>query len=202
LTSTLEQARELGFLGPGPVGDHLAHTLAFVVARNSGRSGPPETVLDLGSGGGVPGLVLAWAWPESDVILLDGSERRVAFLRDAIADLGLPDRVRAVAQRAEEAGRSALRSTRALVTARGFAGPAVTAECAAALLEPGGILAVSEPPGGDPARWPLEPLAALGLEVAGTITQPAAIEVLRLVAPYPAHYPRRVGIPAKRPLWI
>jgi 16S rRNA (guanine527-N7)-methyltransferase len=158
-------------------------------------------VLDLGSGGGVPGLVLACAWPESDVVLLDGSERRVAFLRDAIADLGLDGRVRAVAQRAEEAGRSALRASRAFVTARGFAGPAVTAECGAALLERGGILAVSEPPGGDPARWPLEPLAAIGLEVVGTITEPATVEVLRLVAPYPTRYPRRTGIPAKRPLW-
>ena len=67
LRATLERARDLGFLGPGPVADHLAHARGFLVAESAlGRS--PGQVVDLGSGGGVPGLVLAAAWPESSVV--------------------------------------------------------------------------------------------------------------------------------------
>ena len=54
LLPLVARARDLGFLGPGPVEDQLALAGAFVAAT-AGRSGP---LLDLGSGGGVPGLVL------------------------------------------------------------------------------------------------------------------------------------------------
>jgi 16S rRNA (guanine527-N7)-methyltransferase len=201
LVGVLESARELGFLGPGPVEDHLERSFAFEAAWTSIRPDPPPTILDLGTGGGVPGLILALTWPLSRVVLLDGSDRRVEFLHGAIDRLGLADRVRPLAQRAEEAGHSALRGTFSLVTARGFAAPAVTAECGAALLEPAGLLAVAEPPGGNPDRWPVGPLAALGLELAGLTVEPAAIQLLHLVGPFPDRYPRRVGIPSKRPLW-
>ncbi len=217
LATVLERARGWGFLGPGPIDNHVQRSLAFLPAWTSvcastpaftAASAPaftaasaPDTVLDLGSGGGVPGLVLAVAWPTSHVLLLDGSQRRVAFLDEAIDALGLRGRVRAVAQRAEEAGRSTLRGRYAFVTARGFGPPAVTAECGAPLLRPDGILAVAEPPGGDSARWPAAPLAQLGLEVAGLVTDPASVQVLRRWGPLPDRYPRRVGIPAKRPLW-
>ena len=55
LTAVLERARALGALGPGPVEDHITHAQRFVdaLADQTGR------VLDLGSGGGIPGLVIA-----------------------------------------------------------------------------------------------------------------------------------------------
>jgi 16S rRNA (guanine527-N7)-methyltransferase len=201
LLAVLGAARERGFLGPGPVDDHVLRSAAFVAAWASTCADPPDTVLDLGSGGGVPGLILAFAWPASRLLLLDGSERRVAFLRDAITTLGLSERVRAHAQRAEEAGRGEMRGTYPLVVARGFGSPAVTAECGGALLGAEGILAVAEPPGGDPSRWPARSLGRLGLETGALITEPAAVQVLRLRGEFPDRYPRRVGIPTKRPLW-
>jgi 16S rRNA (guanine527-N7)-methyltransferase len=201
LTAVLGNARRLGFLGPGPVDDHIDRSAAFVGAWSSVRPDPPGTVLDLGSGGGVPGLVLAFAWPATQLLLLDGSERRGTFLRDAVGRLNLSDRVRVVTQRAEAAGRSELRGTSDLVVARGFGPPAVTAECGAALLRPDGLLAVSEPPGGDPSRWPAPSLDVLGLDAVSLIREPATIQLLCLRRPFPDRYPRRVGIPSKRPLW-
>ena len=197
LVRLLEQARSLGFLGPGPVEAHVAHAEGF--ARAWGAA-PPDRVVDLGSGGGVPGLVLALRWPDTSFVLLDASERRTAFLADAAANLA-PGRVEVRRARAEEAGRDPeLRAGADLVTARAFGPPAVTAECAAPLLRVGGRLVVSEPPEGE-SRWPWEPLAALGLVPLRQVRTTAVYAVLVLGAPCPDRFPRRVGVPAKRPLF-
>lgn len=137
LIEVLLEARRRGFLGPGPVEDHLRHSLGFVRA---GTQGGHSMVVDLGSGGGIPGLILALAWPESRVMLLDASERRTSFLSDALDQLGLAGpRVKVVRERAESAGRQARwRSTADLVVARAFGPPAAVAECAAPLLMTGG----------------------------------------------------------------
>ena len=109
--------------------------------------------------------MLARAWPAATGVLLDSQQRRGAFLTQAVIDLGLDDRIRVVTARAEDAARDPnLRGTIALVVARSFGPPAVTAECAVGFLAPDGLLAVSEPPDADPtARWPTAPLAELGL---------------------------------------
>jgi 16S rRNA (guanine527-N7)-methyltransferase len=162
----------------------------------------PGRAVDLGSGGGVPGLVLACHWPDSQWLLLDASHRRTDFLTDAVTSLGLNDRVRILCQRAEEAGRLPdLRHSADLVTARGFARPAVTAECAAPLLVVGGLLVVSDPPDAVPDRWPPEPLESLGLVPDGVSATAPALQRLRQVTPCPDRYPRRTGVPAKRPLF-
>ncbi|MGH9094556.1 MAG: RsmG family class I SAM-dependent methyltransferase [Acidimicrobiales bacterium] len=157
--------------------------------------------MDLGSGGGVPGLVLAWHRPQIRWTLLDGSQRRGAFLTEAVADLDLGGCVDVVPERAEIAGRGSLRHTQDLVVARGFAGPAVTAECAAPLLAVGGRLVVSEPPGGAPERWPAQVLRTLGLVPHRAVASPIALQVLRQTEPCPDRYPRRVGVPGKHPLF-
>ena len=117
--------------------------------------------------------------------------------------LGLEGRVQALVGRAEEVGRDlAHRGRYDLVVARGFGPPAVTAECGAPRVCVGGRLVVTEPPGGDPGRWPAEPLASLGLRLqAVELHQQAAVAVLEQVEPAPSTYPRRVGIPTKRPLF-
>lgn len=197
LLGQLERSRQLGFLGPGPVADHVLHAGAFldVLAAVDGR------VIDLGSGGGVPGLVIAAARSELEVVLLEAMGKRCDFLRSAAAELALSN-VTVVQERAEKAGRGALRGSADAVVARGFGPPAVTAECAAPLLSVGGLLAVSEPPeGGAEGRWPSEPLAAVGLEPRLRRAGPPAIQTLRQVVACPATYPRRDGMPAKRPLF-
>ena len=111
-----------------------------------------------------------------------------------------------VAARAEEVGRDpAFRGLMPMVTARSFGAPAVTAECAAPLLRPGGILLVSEPPDGPegPDRWPAGALAELGIEGPGRLIEMGGYHFRRLdqLRRCPDRYPRRTGVPSRRPLF-
>ena len=197
LVTALETARRHGFLGPGPVIEHVDHALGLAHAVTH----VPGHALDLGSGAGVPGLVLALWWPESTWVLLDSGQRRVAVLEAAVESLGLEARVTAVCGRAEDLGREGrLRGRFDLVTARSFGAPAVTAECGAPFLRVGGILAVTEPPADD-ARWPAAGLGELGLTPLGPHPGPPRVQFLQQATPCPDRYPRRVGIPTKRPLF-
>lgn len=63
---------------------------------------PPEEILDIGSGGGLPGIPLALAWPDARVVLLESRERKAAFLERAVRQLGLRRRVRVLCERLEE----------------------------------------------------------------------------------------------------
>lgn len=175
--------------------EHARSLLPQLVAAGA-DVGTPE-VLDLGSGGGLPGLVLALGLPTWSFVLLDANERRTVFLTEVVAELDLGARVRVRRARAEEAGRSDLRGAVDIVVARSFGPPPVTAECAAPLLGPGGTLFVSEPPEVTGDRWSVEGLREVGLEPAGGGSWAA----FRLTGTCPDRYPRRVGVPAKRPLW-
>ena len=205
LVPVLEEARRRGFLGPGPVAAHLDHAAGYAaaLATDAGAEWVPARAADLGSGAGLPGLPLALRFPETAWVLVEASVRRAAFLRAAVADLGLGARVTVVEERAEVVGRApAYRGSFDLVVARSFGAPAVLAECAAPLLRPGGRAVVSEPPGGQPQRWPAAGLAELGL-AAGAAVQAggAAYQVLHQEHLCPERWPRRVGVPAKRPLF-
>lgn len=198
----LEEARARGFLGPGPVEDHVRHAARF--RRRIEELCTNEVVvaraLDLGSGGGVPGLVLAATRATPSWVLLDAAERRVRFLEQAVAVLGLGDRVSVYQGRAELAARDPdLRHQMDVVVARSFGPPAVTAECATGFLRSGGHLLVSEPPAAEPGdRWPAEGLMELGLTSEGVVD---GIQCLRQLRTCSDRYPRRVGVPAKRPLF-
>ena len=200
LLAVLDEARELGFLGPGPVARQRDH--AVDLARGIG---PFEgRMLDLGSGGGLPGLVLFAEWPSASGVLLDAHRRRCDFLERAVATLDLGDRVDVRCGRAEVLARDAeLRSGFALVAARSFGPPAVTAECAVGFLRAGGALVVTEPPSSPAAeRWDEAGLAELGLGPAEPLREGETGAVrMRLTADVHERWPRRDGAPAKRPLW-
>jgi 16S rRNA (guanine527-N7)-methyltransferase len=135
-------------------------------------------------------------------VLLDASKRRTDFLRAACDRLGMRGRIEVRCVRAEVAARDpGLRGQFDVVTARSFGPPAVTAECGAAFLRVGGRLVVSEPPSDTPGRWALAGLARLCLELEVTPTRQQRYAVLRLTAPLDDRWPRRTGIPNKRPLW-
>jgi 16S rRNA (guanine527-N7)-methyltransferase len=213
LLGVLAAARERGFIGGPDLVAHVRQADALVAAVQEqchgwslGGDGAalPTPVLDLGSGGGLPGLVLADRWPTVGVTLLDGSTERSTFLVDAVDRLGWTDRVRVAGGRAEELGRDpALRHRYELVVARSFGPPAVVAECGAPFLVEGGRLVVSEPPDADGSRWDAPAsLAALGLSVEALVARDGhRFQILRADTRCSDRYPRRTGIPTKRPLF-
>jgi 16S rRNA (guanine527-N7)-methyltransferase len=151
---------------------------------------------------------VAGDWPEASVMLLEVNGRRAAFLRRAVDRLGLAPRVSVLEERAEVCGRQeGNRGGFDVALARSFGRPAVVAECAAPLLRVGGLLVVSEPPPRSDAetdeesRWPATELLQFGLEPAELIHEDFEYRTLRQVGPCPERFPRRNGVPAKRPLF-
>lgn len=196
LLSVLERGQTLGFIG-GDLLAHLEHAAGFAdaIGSFSGRG------LDLGVGGGLPGLVLVDRFPASTWVFLDANERRTAFLDEVVASFDWSARVVIVRARAEDAARDDThRGLFDVVVARSFGPPAVVAECAAGFLRVGGTLWVSEPPGADGSRWAdSTSLSTLGLR-REVLTAPG-YQALRQVEACPDRYPRRSGIPSKRPLF-
>ena len=199
--SLFSTAQELGYIGSAPVDVQIERSLAFTVIAH-----PARLALDLGSGGGLPGLVLALAWRNTHWYLVDSSHKRTEWLKSAVISLGLADSCHVLCERAENLGRGELRATFDLVTARSFGPPGPTAECAAPLLRVGGELVVAEPPGPTTTRWPSRGLDELGMscvatEAVGTPAGPVTLSRLVARLGCPERYPRRVGIPFKRPLF-
>lgn len=205
LDEVLRQAQDLGFFGPGPVAEQRRHAEELCDLALSGLDAAGVEFVDLGSGGGLPGLVLAARVRDAggSGALLESQQRRAEFLVGAVERLGLGDHLDVVNARAEDAARDPVyRERSTLVIARSFASPAVTAECAVGLLAPGARLVVSEPPDPDPSRWPTAQLATLGLSPAQVVgagaTHAALLHRQGLLDP---KWPRKRGIPEKRPLW-
>jgi 16S rRNA (guanine527-N7)-methyltransferase len=142
--------------------------------------------------------------PSVRLRLVEGSTRRSTFLRAAVERCGFESHVEVVAVRAEVAGRRAeLRGGHTVVVSRLFGSPAETAECASPLLGVGGYLVVSEPPSDlDESRWPSAGLDLFGLEpVVKPVVGTSSFAVFRQVRECPERFPRRVGVPGKRPLF-
>jgi 16S rRNA (guanine527-N7)-methyltransferase len=162
--------------------------------------GDARAVVDVGSGGGMPGLPLAIARPELRVTLLEADRRRAAFLVHAAARLDLD--VRVVAERAETAGRGPLREAFDVAVCRALAPMPVLAELCLPLVRVGGRLLAMKAQPEDAAGA----IAELGGGPASVLPAPSAarqrgvvLEVPK-VAPTPAAYPRRPGVPSRRPL--
>jgi len=158
--TAIEEARARGFVGGGQdVGALAAHARGFV-----GPIPDASRVLDLGSGGGVPGLVVAALRPDATITLVDASVSRTDWLRRVVGRMGWGARVVVVTAPAEELAHDPTwRGSQDAVVARSFAPPLVTAEVGCALLRIGGRLVVSEPPTHDARRWPAAALDEIGL---------------------------------------
>jgi 16S rRNA (guanine527-N7)-methyltransferase len=163
LVPALSAIQARGAIGVASIPGAIQHAEQFV--RMVPRSA--QTLADLGSGGGLPGLVIAVRCPDLRVVLVERRHTRADLLRRAVASLALGDRVTVVADDVKAVAERSPHSFD-VVTARSFAAPAITARWAGALLRSGGVLIVSEPPLGDPAisdpaRWPAAMLATHGL---------------------------------------
>jgi 16S rRNA G527 N7-methylase RsmG len=144
-------------------------------------------VVDVGSGGGAPGIPLAYALRDREVVLLEAEQRKCDFL-----ERWVPPNARVVWGRAEEQQTD----WAGVALAKALARPPVAAELCLPLVRPGGIaiLWVGETAEPDPVARVAEQLGAeLG-------DGPAGLYVLRKLRPTPEGFPRRTGVAKKRPL--
>jgi 16S rRNA (guanine527-N7)-methyltransferase len=158
LIAALTAIQARGAIGEASIERAIDHSLHYV------RRIPADVarLADLGSGGGLPGLVIAVQRPDLFVTLVERRHTRADLLRRAVASLGLGARVTVLADDVAVLLRTSPKAFD-VVTARSFAAAAITARCAGALLRPGGTLVVSEPPEDDPERWPEDLLRTSGL---------------------------------------
>ncbi len=190
---------------------HFGESLALLAAlRGAGLLAPgaPARLADLGPGGGFPGVPMAIAEPALTLVLVEAQERRCAFLRALCEALEL-SQVTVVHARAEEAGRApVLREGFDVVVARALAAMPVLVEYALPLLRDGGVLAAPKGSRGDEElAEAAAAIAALGGEALPPLALPLTDDVppqrvylVRRSGPLNARYPRRPGVPARRPL--
>jgi predicted RNA methylase len=154
------EAQKIGALGSAPLSEIIEHAATFADAL------PVETTscVDLGSGAGVPGLVIAVVRPEIRMTLIDRRAKRTDTLLRSVQSLGLQERVEVVCGDVEVL-RNQDHFTHAFDAAcsRGFGPPLQTLQWAVSLVKLGGSVVVSEPPPGSPDRWADVDLEKLGV---------------------------------------
>ena len=158
-------------------------------------------VIDVGAGGGLPGLVVARALPTIELVLLDRRARRTDFLERAVRRLGLHDRVTVVIDDAAASSREVGHRARYdAAIARGLGPPSVTAELCRGFISSTGVVVVAEPPiDADydrTVRWPDAGLSRAGLRWSSA--ESASVAVLEATGPCPSDLPRRL---TRVPLW-
>jgi 16S rRNA (guanine527-N7)-methyltransferase len=167
--------------------------------------GDAHNLVDVGSGAGLPGIPIKIARPDLEVTLIEADQAKAAFLVHACAALGL-QQVEVVAQRAEEAGRDPrLREKFDVAVARALAPLPVLVELCLPLVRVGGRLLAQKTEAEDPGAA-ARAIQLLGGELSGVLAAPSAargagtVVVIDKVRPTRSHYPRRAGVPARKPL--
>jgi 16S rRNA (guanine527-N7)-methyltransferase len=168
LIDALGEAQRIGMLGDRPLDQVIEHSLGFVAAIPASA----RTLIDLGSGGGDPGLVIATACPDLSVTLVDRRAKRTDLLVRLVGRLGLRERVEVVEADVEDLPQRFPGRRWDVVTSRGFGPPEYTGRLGVPVLADDGRLLVSEPPESDGSRW--HGVSALHLE-----TLVAGVAVLR-----------------------
>jgi 16S rRNA (guanine527-N7)-methyltransferase len=165
--------------------EHVERSLeaADVVARYEG------SIVDVGSGGGSPGIPLASAFPDREVTLLESQERKAAALERFAADF---PNVRVVRGRAEAQATDCYK----VAVARALAEPPVAAEWCLPLVAPGGavVLYVGPTAARDRVQRVADQIGGGEVEAAGGLL------VIPKISHTPEGFPRRAGLAKKRPL--
>jgi 16S rRNA (guanine527-N7)-methyltransferase len=191
--STIPKARQV----------HIADSLSGLeveALRSAGR------IADLGSGAGLPGLVLAAELPQARVDLIESTGRKGEFIAAAIERMGL-DNAALIGERAEAWAAGSGREAYDAVTARAVGRLATLAELASPLLREGGVLVAwkgSRDRGEERELERVAPRVAMEpAEVVPVTPYPGSrdrhIHLLRKNGPTPNELPRRDGLAAKRP---
>ena len=164
---------------------HVAESLVAVpiVSRYEG------SIVDVGSGGGAPGVPLAWALPDREVVLLEASRRKCDFLEEATREF---PNVRVMRGRAEEQAPEQF----GVAVAKALAPPPVALEWCLPLVRTGGAAVLFVGPSADAGA-----VAGAAAQLGGGVPEALpGLLVVEKTGPTPAGFPRRVGLARKRPL--
>lgn len=144
-------------------------------------------IVDVGSGGGAPGIPLAHALPKREVVLLEAERRKCAFL-----EAWAPPNAQVVWGRAEEQETD----WAGAAVAKALAHPPTAAEWCLPLVREGGLAVLWVGPSADRDR-----VAQVAKRLAGELEEaPDGFLVVRKIGPTPPGFPRRPGVAKKRPL--
>lgn len=185
---------------------HFLDSLTILLAWE--RHDPPESLIDIGTGAGFPGLVLKLIWPATQVTLVESVNKKADFCRYMAERLEL-EGVQVLSERAEVVGQDPVhRHVYDLAVARAVARMPILMEFLLPLVHRNGIVMAMK---GETA--PAETHAAgnaihlmggkvhklIHVELPGVVEE-RFIVVVKKIARTPEEYPRQVGIPAKRPI--
>lgn len=186
---------------------HFIDSIAIPPMLNTVFANNKQTMLlDIGTGGGFPGIPLKIIYPTIQLSLMEATNKKVGFLRDVVADLCL-DNVSILWGRAEEFGQQEqYREKYDVVVARALAELNTLVELALPFVKDKGIfVAYKGPRYNEELEKAGKAIQALGGEVQDIIESEItgakrAFVVIRKVGITPAKYPRRAGMPNKRPI--
>ena len=186
---------------------HVLDSLTVVPALRETLS--PPLIVDIGSGGGFPGLPIAIALPDAQITLIDATAKKVAFLQHAIEKLGLPN-ARAIHSTAEELGRAPdHRGSYDVAIVRAVGSVATLVELLVPLLQVGGRAILMKTRSAIDAEMLAASKALEELHVSvdrlvdvdpSDLLPDRALAILTKIAETPDRFPRRPGVPRRHPL--
>ena len=185
----------------------VLHFLDSLSLLEVGAVSSAESIADLGSGAGLPVLVLALARPGMEITAVESQRKKCAYIEKTAETLGITN-VTVCCARAEEYGRSTGREAHDVVVSRALAALPVVAEYSLPLLRLGGVMVAMKGSISDQERTQgLRALGILGADgLDGIRLHPFVgaenrwAYVARKTRVTPEEYPRRPGVPARRPL--
>jgi len=189
-------------------GIRTKHFLDSFTCSLAWRDRPPESLIDIGTGAGFPGIPLKILYPAMRLTLVDSIGKKVEFCRHIVETLGL-ENVEVIQARAEELGQNrAYREQFEWAVARAVAQMNVLAEYLLPLVRVGGAaLAQKGESAPAEAHASEKAIRLLGgrLRQLVPVTLPGVAEerfliIIDKIAATPQNYPRRVGVPARNPL--
>ena len=199
-------ARAAGVIGTASIETLVEHTVWFAQAVCSSFSATFDDfhgcVVDVGTGAGLPGVILAALLPHAKLRLVDASERRLDHARRAVRALGVADRVEIVHGRGDELAHDvAWRGTHDVAVARLLGNPGETIELLAPLVRPGGVIVTAA---ADSAtdRWDALPITELPTSAVSWSDSPVGLFALvNILSPVPSSFPRRERKRRQSPLF-